>query len=273
MAKDENLIIRAGGWRPTSAVDRMQYLDELSSTEFFRVYKRQSDEILDIHAGQLVLDVGCGTGSDVRRIGVLTGSDGLAVGVDNDAAMIGTARQRVAGAYPQIQFCVGNAHWLPFDDGTFDRCRADRVLQHLENPRKALTELVRVLTRSGRVLVAEPDWETVVIDAADHTTTRRILNFICDFKIRNGWIGRRLPNLFKECGLRDIGVAASTIPSDSFILSDRVLGLQRNARAAAQAGVISHEDALRWVAVLKQSATKDRFFAAATGFAVYGSKR
>jgi hypothetical protein len=42
--------------------------------------------------------------------------------------------------------------------------------------------------------------------------TIKIVNFFCDRIVCNRWMERRLPKLFKVCGLDDIRVAAGTVP-------------------------------------------------------------
>jgi ubiquinone/menaquinone biosynthesis C-methylase UbiE len=56
---------------------------------------------------------------------------------------------------------------LEFPDSSFDGVRSDRTLQHVEDPERALTELVRVVKRGRRVVVMDPDWETLALDAID----------------------------------------------------------------------------------------------------------
>ena len=44
---------------------------------------------------------------------------------------------------------------LEFADATFDACRADRVLQHLLDPGRAVAEMVRVTRPGGRLVICE----------------------------------------------------------------------------------------------------------------------
>jgi 2-polyprenyl-3-methyl-5-hydroxy-6-metoxy-1,4-benzoquinol methylase len=144
---------------PAGAPDRLLYLDTLSAAEFAQAYKRQSFELLDVQEGDWVLDVGCGPGDDVRLLAQRVGRAGRVVGVDNDAAMVGEAYRRGADKTLPVAFHLCDVHHLAFDEDVFDRCRADRVFQHLEDPRQALAEIVRVARPGVRIVVIEPDWK------------------------------------------------------------------------------------------------------------------
>jgi ubiquinone/menaquinone biosynthesis C-methylase UbiE len=44
----------------------------------------------------------------------------------------------------------------------------------LNDPRKALAEMKRVVKLGGYVVVDDPDWETMVVDTSDRAVTRKI---------------------------------------------------------------------------------------------------
>jgi ubiquinone/menaquinone biosynthesis C-methylase UbiE len=247
-------------------------LDTLRASNFGQLYKRQSFDVLDVQAGHHVLDVGCGPGDDVRELAGRTGASGCVTGIDSNVAMIKEACQRSANDTLPTQFCQSDAHMLSFADGTFDRCRADRVFQHLQHPVFALQEMVRVAKSGGKIMVSEPDWETLVLDSEERIITRKIVNFICDRIVRNGWIGRQLPRLFKECGLKNIVVTTGAFVLTDYTLADRLWGLERNAIRARDAGVISESELARWLEGLHDAAQRDRFFGTASGFGVCGLK-
>lgn len=56
---------------------------------------------------------------------------------------------------PAIDVC-GDAHRLPFADGSFDNVVGVDVLHHLAHPAQALSEVRRVLTPGGRAVLVEP---------------------------------------------------------------------------------------------------------------------
>ena len=55
------------------------------------------------------------------------------------------------------------------------------------------------------MLVADPDWDSLVIDSPDRDLTRRILHAITD-GVPNGHCGRELYGLFRAAGLQDVTV-------------------------------------------------------------------
>ncbi|MEC4813420.1 MAG: class I SAM-dependent methyltransferase [Scytonema sp. PMC 1069.18] len=249
----------------------VSYLDAISTLHSIQVYKQKTYSRLEIKEGDRILDVGCGIGNDVRQLAQKVGNRGHVVGVDNSETMIAEARKRSESLKPLVEYHVCDVHSLEFPERIFDGCRADRTFQHLKNPQKALAEIVRVVRSGGRVVISEPDWETLIIDASDRTLTRKILNFHCDSSC-NGWIGRKLPALFNEIGLKNIGVDANTLMLSDCTLADKHLGILSAAIRAQQAGIISITEACDWTSHLEQKSQAGHFFCAITGFSIFGCK-
>ena len=109
-----------------------ELLDELE-TEFVRRYG----------AGRDVLEVGCGTGLVLRRIREFAK---LARGVDLSPGMLEKARER------GLDVVLGSATELPFADESFDVTCSFKVLAHVPEIERALSEMVRVTRRGGTVL-------------------------------------------------------------------------------------------------------------------------
>ena len=55
-----------------------------------------------------------------------------------------------------IEAMQGDAHGLPYDDGSFDRVLCFETLEHVENPHQLLSEMARVCSPEGRVFVSIP---------------------------------------------------------------------------------------------------------------------
>jgi SAM-dependent methyltransferase len=159
-------------------------------------YKRYSRELLG--SERPVLDVGCGPGLDLVALGA------GAVGVDGSLAMCRAAADR------GVLVCQGDALALPFADGRFAGVRADRVLQHVADPERALAELVRVVGSGGLVVVADPDQESLVIEVpgVEADLMARVKVWRRDLSYRNGRFARRVPWLLGRLGMVDIDVAA-----------------------------------------------------------------
>ena len=164
--------------------------------------------------GGAVLDIGCGHGAAFVRLDAQVGPSGRIAGIDASRALVAEACRR-HGADPRFELRVGDAHALPYADHSFDAVRVDRVLIFLRDPRAALAEAVRVLRPAGRIVVTEGDFGSVVVDAEDAATTRRVLAAVCE-AIPQPEIGRRLRGLFVELGLREVETQVFPIESTDF---------------------------------------------------------
>jgi SAM-dependent methyltransferase len=77
------------------------------------------------------------------------------LGIDIDETEIEIARKQ----HPQLSFQAGSAYELPVESNSFDLVIACEVLEHLEDPAKALAEIDRVANRWVLVSVPwEPTW-------------------------------------------------------------------------------------------------------------------
>jgi ubiquinone/menaquinone biosynthesis C-methylase UbiE len=101
--------------------------------------------------GDRVLDLGCGDGA---LTGVLADAAGTVVGVDVAEAALRRARAR----HPALTFALAPIDGaLPFDDGSFDVVWASEVIEHVADTARWLSEVRRVLTPRGRLLVTTPN--------------------------------------------------------------------------------------------------------------------
>ena len=109
-------------------------------------------ELAELPRGAQALDVGCGTGFNVRRLR----DRGLSVvGIEPSPAM----RERAQRDNPGTEILDGDIERLPFDDGRFDFVLAIEVIRYLEGPDRALAEIHRVLKPGGlAIITAAPLW-------------------------------------------------------------------------------------------------------------------
>jgi len=149
-----------------------------------------------------------------------------------------------------------------------DRARADRVLQHVADPAQALAELRRVLRPGGVVGMAEPGWETLVIDDIDVITSRAMARSMAG-QVRNNVIGRQLARLATEAQFAVRTVDASVVMFRDFDAAEQILGLRRNAVRAVHGGAVDQTAAGSWLDRLASGS----FLACFTFFAVTASAR
>jgi ubiquinone/menaquinone biosynthesis C-methylase UbiE len=255
---------------PESLVKYLDRLDQMRAD-----VRRSLLELLPLEKGNAVLDVGCGTGPMLGAIAEAVTRCGRVVGIDGSEAMIAEARRRHSGD-PTIELRVGDAHALELEDASFDVALSVRVLLHLEDPRRALREMIRVVRPGGRVLVSDPDWETLLIDAADEAMSRRVVELVRG-GIRNGTIGRRLYGMFLEAGLVDVRVTPRPVVTN--VLSEaRDLFYLPWADDDAATAPLDRLDGLdpiafrAWCTDLERRDREHRFFSTITAFPVCGRK-
>ena len=255
---------------PQALVDHM---DQLRALDPFREVKERNFGLLNLEPGASVLDVGCGPGDDVHELARAVGADGRAVGVDRSETMISEAGRRFGGPGLPVEFHVMDAANLDFPNGTFDGVRADRVLQHVEDPAEILREMIRVTRIGGTIAVSDTDWGMAAMDLSERETTRTLVALIFDRGIRSPWIGRQLWRLFREAGLLDIQVVPHAIVMPSSGPPPAVAGrLPERIREAVREGLVSEDRAASWQAEFDERRNADALFMAIGMFTVAGRK-
>lgn len=103
-----------------------------------------------VRDGMKILDVGCGTGYFARLLG--EGAETVAVtGIDLEEPFIEYAKNKAARAGLDMEFRVGNALELPFEDNSFDLVTSHTFLTSVPDPEKAMSEMMRVCRNGGTV--------------------------------------------------------------------------------------------------------------------------
>lgn len=250
-------------------------LGAIETNSFFSGVKEESYRLLHLLQGSRVLDVGCGTGSDARRLAGIVGASGMVVGVDPGMRMLSEA-VRACSSPPShevasVSFVRMDGRYLAFPDSFFDGVREDRALQHIGRPQEVIQEMFRVLRPGGRFVSFEPDWELFIIDGPDREMTRKILNFWAD-SFMNGWIGRGLWRLCSECDAAEVTILPRTMIMNDFSICDRIFGIRDTVRLAVQKGVIDDEAGRGWLSALEKDDNSGRFFSSFTGYLVHGRK-
>ena len=108
--------------------------------------------LLSSVAGKTLLDIGCGDGAFTTE---LARRGALATGLDVDPAMLAAARQRSRQEALPLQLVEGRAEALPFQDGTFDVALAVTSLCFVQDTRRAISEMARILRPGGRLIIGE----------------------------------------------------------------------------------------------------------------------
>ncbi|MGW7412124.1 ATP dependent DNA ligase [Streptomyces sp. NPDC054863] len=123
---------------------------------------------------------------------------------------------------------------------------------HVAEPTSVLAQL-HLATRPGaRIGLAEPDWDTLVVDAEDLDTSRAFTRYTTSEAVRHATIGRRLARDAEQTGFVVETVRATTPVFLDFQDADRTLGLGRNMQRAIQDGHIDDARGRGWFMSLSE---------------------
>ena len=108
-------------------------------------------ERLELRPDARLLDAGCGSGEMLDELGRF----GRAMGIDIDRGSVELAHERGRDVR------LASLFELPYPDGWFDLVACLDVLEHLDNDRAALRELLRVTAPGAVLLVSVPAYQSL----------------------------------------------------------------------------------------------------------------
>ena len=111
-----------------------------------------------VEQGDVVLDLGCGAGTDLLIAAQMTGPTGRAIGVDMTPAMLERARESAdAMGLGNVNLHEALIESLPLPDASVDAVISNGVIDLVADKDAVLGEIDRVLRPGGRLQLADVD--------------------------------------------------------------------------------------------------------------------
>ena len=193
--------------------------------------RRQSEELqpearallarlgeLGLRPGQAALDLGCGPRGILDLLAEAVGPGGRVVGLDADPAHVTAARQYAFNqGLANVEVLAGDARHTGLPAESFDLVHTRTLLVTIPEPAEVVAEMARLAKPGGLVASQEADAEFSICYPPLPEWDRLLALFRASFP-RAGAdlrLGRRLPELFREAGLTDVGatVYAGSYPA------------------------------------------------------------
>jgi len=136
-------------------------------------------ERVAVRHGERVLDVACGTGAVARLAAQRVGAAGHVTALDINPRMLEVGRSLPPVAGAAIEWLEGSALEMPLPDAAFDVVTCQLGLQFLPDRSRALREMRRVLSNTGRLALS-------VYGPIEHNPTTHALSESLDRRVRPG---------------------------------------------------------------------------------------
>lgn len=168
-------------------------------------YKKELRNLksLGLKDGMSILEVGSGPGFYTELL-LESFPNSQIVGIDNDSTYIDLSKKRLEPyGEERVMFINQSITNNNINNNIFDCVIVRFVIQHLEQPYKAIEEIYRILKPGGIVVVIDIDDGIWGLTEPESNLIRTVNNNFATFQRNNGGnrnIGRYLIKMFKKCG-------------------------------------------------------------------------
>lgn len=233
--------------------------------------RKQIYNKIKVNAGEEILEIGCGLGRTVREIAALTNNSCKVTGIDKSAVLLNESIRRSDMTKDNIHFQQGDAASLDFANDTFAFACAERVLMHIPEPKKVLSEMTRVLKKGGTLAIIEPDLASVEIYPDYNNVSSQLAKQWCSYT-ESPMIGKQLLGYFHELELTNIEVSITPVIINNFEEFEQIRSLTKLVTALQGNHIISQNDADVYLKGLSEASKKGQFLYYVNVYAVTGQK-
>ena len=230
---------------------RLELLNRLTNGPFL--------EFLNVQPAMRVLEVGSGLGILAAEVAAVADRVEV-VGLERSSDQLSVAIQS-----PRVRYVRGDAHELPFADGSFDLVYCRYLLEHVADPQRVLKQMRRVTRAGGRVAAMENDISLVRLDPpcpafnevwAAFAEHQRQLG-------GDGLIGRRLYRLFRAAGFSQIELSVQPelhwhgSPGFAPWIENLAGNIRSDERGLVETGLCAPEQVERAISELSELTSRD----------------
>jgi ubiquinone/menaquinone biosynthesis C-methylase UbiE len=168
-------------------------------------------EKADLHKGEKILDVACGTGVITRLAAEQVGPEGKVEGLDVNPGMLAVAKN-LAPKKVNIEWIEANATSIPLPDNSFDVVICQLGLQFVDDKKAALKEMHRVLSPGGRLLLNLPGPTAPLFEVMDKALEKHISHDAAQFveTVFSLHDPKEIKKLMTRAGFHDIKIEQET---------------------------------------------------------------
>jgi ubiquinone/menaquinone biosynthesis C-methylase UbiE len=166
-----------------------------------------------LEPGMTLLDVGCGPGTITMDLAEAVGATGRVTALERTEEALGLAREEAARrGTTGVGFEVGDVTALALPDDAFDVVHAHQVLQHVDDPVRALAEMRRVCRPGGIVAVRDSDYGAFAWHPEMPQLHRwlEVYEQVARSNDAEPHAGRRLLSWARAAGFTDVSAGSST---------------------------------------------------------------
>jgi ubiquinone/menaquinone biosynthesis C-methylase UbiE len=237
-------------------------LEGIYSTPDIVAQRRTALDLLALVPGESVVDIGCGPGFLCEQMAEIVGSKGRVLGIDVSDDLLALARNRNKREW--LTYQPGDAKALKVSDSSFDVAVSAQVLEYVNDPDRALSEMHRVLKPGGRAVIMNTDWDRVAwyaTDLARMTKVRRAWEEHC----AHPRLPQTLAHRLREAGLEL--TCSTTFPIVNTRLSPDTYSYGLAGLIVdflAERDSIPREELDAWLADLRELSDEGRYFFSTT---------
>ncbi|MBI4008626.1 methyltransferase domain-containing protein [Candidatus Roizmanbacteria bacterium] len=227
-------------------LDKTQYLKTLA--ELF-TYKPIALKMFaqGVHVGDRVFDAGCGPGIDLPKLSGMVGPKGQVIGMDYDNELLKEADDLCTReGLKNVRLIQGDLQSIDIPDSYFNAVRCDRVLQHVEDPRKVVIELSRVLKPGGALVVSDPLWRTWSIEP-NSEIAQKVISYKQNKNIRNPNFPDEVAQLLRSLKFKNIESKDTNEVTNNFEIFDDFFYIHKLLQVMMKNDQLSESQAQKWL--------------------------
>ena len=133
--------------------DEQAYNSDMLVQKYFQRRKTAViKDTLQVTNHDLLLDIGCGSGVQIRE--VVGSQHTRAIGIDVSKNAVEFARKK---SIQNTEFLIADAQHLPIKTGCITKVVSAEIIEHLVSPQDLVHEIARVLKDKGEVVITTPN--------------------------------------------------------------------------------------------------------------------